>query len=267
MKKDILEIASEADCLIKRIAANKAAQQIDLGQWIFERLAIASGYRVLELCCGTGAQTMSLLSLVGDVGHVVALDLSQKALESLSEKIDANLASRITLIESNMDDFSSALENIGLPKTYFDLVFCGYGLYYSQDAIKLLTESKSWLKPEGAMVIVGPYGFNNESLFKILRQCDVNIPDYVIYTSQDFMHQVVVPWATINFRSIRIATLINPIRWTSWDEVVSYWQNSTFYDPMKLNTVKQVMREHFIRNTEFVNHKWIMMVLMSNEQQ
>src|SRR5579864_9579252 len=81
----IVSRATEAELLEQRIVENASAQEIDLGAWIFERLRVEPGARILELCCGTGAQTMPLLERVGAKGDVIALDTSRAALITLAE--------------------------------------------------------------------------------------------------------------------------------------------------------------------------------------
>ena len=88
--------ATQAELLEQRIAENSASQEIDLATWIFERVQVRPGDRVLELCSGTGGQTLALLNRVGESGHVVALDISRKALDTLAGKAGAN-ATRLTL--------------------------------------------------------------------------------------------------------------------------------------------------------------------------
>lgn len=78
--------ATQAELLEQRIAENSASQEIDLATWIFERVQVRPGERVLELCCGTGGQTLALLDRVGEAGQVVALDISRTALDTLTSK-------------------------------------------------------------------------------------------------------------------------------------------------------------------------------------
>ena len=54
------------ELLEQRIAENRASQQIDLGEWIFDRLAIHPQDKILELCCGTGAQSIRFAERLGE---------------------------------------------------------------------------------------------------------------------------------------------------------------------------------------------------------
>jgi ubiquinone/menaquinone biosynthesis C-methylase UbiE len=259
-KEKILERAAAADCLSMRITENVAAQQVDLNNWIFTNVNVADGSKVLELCCGTGAQTAHLVDKVGETGKVVAVDISRKALDTIWEKTPFGLKSRLTLIEAGLDDLPAALQGAVGNIDGFDMVFCAYGLYYSKDAKNVMATAMKRLKPTGSMVIVGPFGPNNGALFSLLEQHKVKISEYVMHTSRDFMWTEVIPWATVNFPSIRIRTLVNPVHWHSAQNVISYWKNSTFFDADRLPQVQAGLEEHFRTQSVFTNEKWIMLL-------
>ena len=233
-------------------------------EWIFERLTIPSDARILEVCCGTGAQTVRFLGKVTEAGHVVAVDMSRDALDTLEAKAEDGYHSQLTLIESDMDALPQALAKAGHQSTKFDLAFCAYGLYYSKTPVHVLETMFRRLNSGGSIFIVGPYGPNNEPLFELLKEIGVTIPSYVRYTSQDFMCDQVIPWSTRAFETVSIHTVVNSIQWDSPDRVLNYWQNSTFFDPNKLQAMKKKVADHFDTHECFRNEKWIMMVEMTN---
>jgi ubiquinone/menaquinone biosynthesis C-methylase UbiE len=256
-------ISCRAQCselLEERIKQNLASQQIDLIEWICNNVSIAKDGKILELCCGTGSQTLPLLSKVGEKGHVIALDISKESLLKLHSKIPDGWSDRLTLIESNMDDVHKALDRENLAKPYFDMVFSAYGLYYSKNPSMILNDVFQWLKPGGSVVIVGPYGPNNEQLFSFLRQSFVKIPDFVKYTSSDFMCSVVIPWLSSKFSDILIHTIVNKVAWKDKADVLAYWENTTFYDNDKFSAIDRQLNEYFVHNETFINEKWIMLI-------
>jgi ubiquinone/menaquinone biosynthesis C-methylase UbiE len=254
--------ATEAELLEQRIAENTASQEIDLATWIFERIQVRLGDRVLELCCGTGGQTLSLLDRVGDAGQVVALDVSRVALDTLTSKVAAVNRDRLVTNEANLDSFSSALRKAGVHEG-FDLVFCAYGLYYAADARQTLQEVLSWLKSSGRIVVVGPFGPNNKPLFDLVRNSGVELAEPVIFSSERFMSQIVLPWASKNFEAISLHTLVNRVHWSTPERVLNYWQNTTFYDLEKRPAFEELLHSHFAQRGAFVNEKWVMLVEMS----
>src|SRR5438477_9802084 len=90
MTKGVTQMTLRATCselLDQRIAENVSAQDVDLVTWIFDRLEVRPEDHVLELCPGTGAQTLRFAELLNQRGKIVALDVSQEALNALSSKI------------------------------------------------------------------------------------------------------------------------------------------------------------------------------------
>src|SRR6266850_2727027 len=120
--------AIQSHLLDERIAENKASQEIDLVTWIFDRLPVRPEDQVLELCCGTGGQTLKFLDLLGEAGHIVALDVSKEALQVLASKAGDSNASKLRLVVANLDDLSRTLQKLQFQPPNFDLIFCAYGL-------------------------------------------------------------------------------------------------------------------------------------------
>ena len=255
--------AIQARLLEQRIAENAASQEIDLATWIFERTPVRPEDQVLELCCGTGGQTLKFLDLLGESGRIVALDVSPEALDTLASRSGRN-SPKLVLVEASLDDFSPALRKEHLQPPAFDLVFCAYGLYYSADARRTLDQARSWLKPEGRIVVVGPFGPNNKPLFDLVRASGVTIPDAVISSSERFMSETVLPWGGQNFESVSVHTMMNRVRWTTPERVLNYWQNTTFYDSQRRTAFEALLRKHFAGHEQFVNQKWVMMVEMAH---
>jgi len=250
------------ELLDQRIAENVNAQEINLVEWIFERLEVQPEDHVLELCAGTGAQTLRFAELLGHSGKILALDISVDALNALSSKSTPSQRTKLELIRSDVGELSQALRHSPSAKTGFDLMFCAYGLYYSQDAERLLNEARNWLKPGGRIAIAGPFGLNNRQLFELVRASGAAIAEVVIDSSQRFMFKTVLPWAATNFESVSVHTVVNHVRWATAEKVLNYWQNSTFYDPEKRMAFQSLLNRHFAQHSEFVNEKWVMMVEM-----
>jgi len=262
-REKIINRAMQAELLEQRISENRASQELDLISWIFERVHLAESDRVLELCCGTGSQTLPMLKMLGAGGTLHALDISQEALDILVKRA-ADFRQKLVTSQADLDDFSSVLERSELKRKQFDLIFCAYGLYYSSNPNRALDEIFTWLKPSGRIVVVGPFGPNNGLLFDLVRASGVVIPDPVVFSSELFMNRTVVPWAAVSFHTTQISTMVNRVRWQSPGQVLNYWQNSTFYSAEHRLEFEARLSQHFARYTEFVNEKWVMMVEMAD---
>jgi len=255
----------DVDLLERRIELNRSAQSVDFNSWIFQGIRFPPESHILELCCGTGTQTMEFLRRLDGRGRYVGVDKSGKALDTIRKKVPLEQGRRMTLLCSEMDLTGPALKAAGLGDLKFDLVFCSYGLYYSSDVPRLLSEMEGLLGKDGCIVIVGPWGPNNEALFRMFGDAGVQIPEYVRFTSQRFMYDVVIPWGTLHFPCLSIRTMVNPIVWTSPDQVLDYWKNSTFFDPGRIQAVTDRLGECFAGEPRFINKKYVMSVVMKNE--
>lgn len=266
IKEAILKKAAGADLLERRIAGNAGGQEINFNDWVFKGLKIKKGMKILELCCGTGAQTLLFLKAIGEKGKIVGIDISREALDILAAKIGQKQRKNALLLKSGIDSLSKTLLNSGIKPNSFDLIFCSYGLYYSSNAQETLEQARRFLASSGEIIIVGPFGKNNNQLFGLLESAGVKIPPYVMHTSRDFMYDVVIPWATDNFKSVCTNTIVNRVRWTSADQILGYWKNTTFYFPEKLRVFKDAVNDHFGSNKDFINEKWVMKVRMFDEK-
>ena len=57
---DKAERATATTYLEKRIEINRAYSSVDFDAWLFDRLAVESGENILDVGCGSGAQTIPL---------------------------------------------------------------------------------------------------------------------------------------------------------------------------------------------------------------
>lgn len=255
--------ATQSELLDQRIAENRGSQEVDLVSWIFDRVEVRPADDILELCCGTGGQTLRMLELLGEGGRLTALDLSETALRTLTEKVPSEHREKLTTLQAGLDELTAALRQAGnRAPARFDLVFCAYGLYYSQDAEKTLDEAVAWLKPGGRIVVVGPYGPNNRELFDLVEASGITLSEAVTSSSERFMLETVIPWAAIHFQTVHVSTMVNAVRWTTPERVLNYWQNTTFFDANKRPLFERLLQQHFAEHGDFVNKKWVMMVEM-----
>jgi hypothetical protein len=78
------------------------------------------------------------------------------------------------------------------------------------------------------------------------------------------MLETVIPWAALQFETVRVSTMVNPVRWAAPERVLNYWGNTTFYDAARMPAFEALLKRHFAEHGEFVNDKWVMMVEMED---
>ncbi|MDD3311830.1 methyltransferase domain-containing protein [Pseudodesulfovibrio sp.] len=245
--------ATRRDALLARIEGN-ASQALDFVGWIFQGLDIPDNANIVECCCGTGKQTLEFARRLTPGSRIHAFDIEQKSLDYLTGQLDEAVRDRVEARRLDFNDFEAV--TAAFPDR-IDLFFCSYGLYYNKDFARLLGLVRDRLSETGRITVVGPYGRNNDELFSFLQACGVGIDDYIVYTAQRFMADV-VNWMSDNLKDVRSTTERNPVAWDSADKVFGYWENSTFHDPALRDAVAERLAEHFRTHDTFINCKYLM---------
>ena len=215
------ENAIKTSALQKRISSQNN-QTVDLNEWVFSRLEVKDNPKILELCCGTGAQTKYLAKLMGG-GSLDCVDINQETVEE-----NRNTAGKDYIIyhvpsSDKVDRYVS--ESV-------DLIFTAYGFYYSKDPVALHSELYKKLNKDGKFVLVGPVLGNNAELYEILGQIGVKVPDDMFFASEEFM--LVMEREFLNcYGNVNFNRVLNRVKYSSFGDLLNYWRNTTFYDASK----------------------------------
>ena len=215
------ENATKTSALQKRISSQKN-QTVDLNEWIFKKINVKKNPKILELCCGTGAQTKYLSKIMG-AGSLDCVDINQ---ETVTENYNVVTEERINYHVSNIDEVDNyAPDSV-------DLIFTAYGFYYSEDSIALHNKLYKKLNKGGKFVIVGPVLGNNAELYEIMNQIGVKIPDNVLFSSEKFMLDMQIIFLN-HYDNVSFNRVLNRVEYRSSDDLLNYWRNTTFYDSSK----------------------------------
>ena len=71
--------AISSDDLQMRLNINKKSQSKDFHSWLRKRLNVKPSEQILDVGCGTGAQTFFMAEDAGEDGHVTAFDISKES--------------------------------------------------------------------------------------------------------------------------------------------------------------------------------------------
>jgi len=241
IKKEIIKKnATITSALENRISSQKN-QTINLNDWIFEKLNLETNNDVLELCCGTGAQTRYFAHKVKS-GSLVCVDINQKSILKVKSSIDSN---NVRFIVSEIDDTYNYIKN------NYDLIFSAYGFYYSKNPESLHEKLKTYLNDNGRFVIVGPVLGNNAQLYSIIRKIGCEIPNEVINGSENFMIKFFKIFLK-EYSEVKMIRSINHVSYDSHQKLLEYWRNTTFYstghDKEFLNASKKYFQNDIVIN-------------------
>lgn len=124
------------------------------GRRTVERLRLAQGERVLDVCCGSGASAIPAAEIVGPKGAVVGVDLAENLLELARSKAEQR---GLTNIEFRSGDMTQ----LPFDEAEFDVVVCVFGIFFVPDMEAALGELRRVLRDGGKLAITtwGPRFF------------------------------------------------------------------------------------------------------------
>ncbi|MFV2175651.1 methyltransferase domain-containing protein [Actinomadura sp. LOL_016] len=105
----------------------------------------APGERVLDACCGAGASAIAAGRAVGAVGRVDALDLAEGAVELGRRRAAAERLDQVRFRVADVTEWSA-------PQPY-DLVLCGYGIFFLPDMDASARRLAGLLRPGGRFTV------------------------------------------------------------------------------------------------------------------
>ncbi len=118
----------------------------EYGRRTVERLALAPGERVLDLCCGTGASALPAARAVGPSGAVLGVDLTPSLIAQACARAAAE---GLTQARFEVADVAT----LTMAPASFDAVLSVFGLFFVDDMAGLLRKAWAWLAPGGRLAI------------------------------------------------------------------------------------------------------------------
>jgi O-methyltransferase / aklanonic acid methyltransferase len=109
--------------------------------------ALHLGQRVLDVACGRGACLRVAASHVGPSGYVLGVDLSRTMIDLARQDL-ADVDVPAGLVEVRVGDG----EHLDLDDDFFDVVLCGFGVFFFPDPAAALSECRRVLRIGGRFV-------------------------------------------------------------------------------------------------------------------
>jgi ubiquinone/menaquinone biosynthesis C-methylase UbiE len=221
---DQADRATATGYLEKRIEINRAYSSADFDKWLFERLQLRPGEDVLDVGCGSGAQTVPFAKLVGHAGSVSSLDISADSIALLKSRIPP--ASRVEAVAADMADLGRLISDTFLVKRY-SLAHSSYALYYSPKRLSVLDTMRCSLKPGGRCAVFTPNG--PHGLVELAARF-TNVPA-AVNESLCFGPNVLRPYFEEHFSRVEMHHFHNVVSVPSSDILIEFYRQTTYYDP------------------------------------
>ncbi len=117
-----------------------------IGRRTVERLALATGAKVLDVGCGTGASALPAAQAVGPSGFVIGVDLAARLLDRARAKAKAR---GLANVEFRLADMTS----LGYPDNHFDAVVSIFSIFFVPDMEGLIRELWRMVRQGGKLAV------------------------------------------------------------------------------------------------------------------
>ncbi len=152
------------------------------------------GANILDVATGLGAILKLVLPMIHEEGKAVGIDISPKMIEALREEIQA----------PNVSLFCMDAEHLSFPDRTFDIVYCGFGLFFFPDPKKALREFKRVLKPKGK-VAISSWGKPTTLRHALRKQLlDIGIDPTIIAFPMPSAHELNALFREAGFSKVRV---------------------------------------------------------------
>lgn len=134
-------------------------------RWIFDKLDLKGGMKILETGCGNGQLWRDNIELLPDNVHILLSDISSGMLKSAKQKLGKRVKQKDHIFTYQRFDF----DKIPYPDESFDIVIANHVLFYSKDRHKTLAELKRVLR-KGGLFFCSTYGHNHMKEIELLAK-------------------------------------------------------------------------------------------------
>jgi ubiquinone/menaquinone biosynthesis C-methylase UbiE len=245
---DRSERATATVFLEKRIEINRAYASVDFDAWLLERLSVRPGEDILDVGCGSGAQTVPFVTLVGSTGSVSALDISSDSILLLKSRVSPQAP--VQTVVADMGDLAGVIANVFNTKRY-SLVHSSYALYYSPKRMHVLDVMRGAIKPGGRCAVFTPNA--PHGLVELAAQFG-EVPA-AVNESLRFGGEVLCPYFEKNFPRYKVHHFHNVVSVPSADVLIEFYRQTTYYDAQAELKIRSVADEEIKRSGSFKYEK------------
>jgi ubiquinone/menaquinone biosynthesis C-methylase UbiE len=202
-----------------RLDINAKASAVDFQQWVQDKVRVDRGDNVLDVACGTGAQSLHFLERAGAEGSVFAVDAMATSIEHLRKAAGGR---NLTAEVGDMMDLGAIIGN-----RKFDVAACTYAIYYAKEPSAVLQTMYDALNPGGRLMVCVPCG--PHGLVELVRKY-TPIPA-VVDESLGIGQSLLEPFVSERFDGYSVSHLRNKQTLPDVATVMRSLENAAYFNP------------------------------------
>lgn len=193
----------------------------DIDEWMLEVLDLHKGMSILDVGCGSGKQLIAFHdALAGDVA-LTGGDVNEELLDQARERAQA----RGVEAEIMTLDFD---KRFPMDDDMYDLVSCGFAIYYADNVRHTVKEMHRVLKPGGRLFTTGPMPENKQFFYDVIREAtDKPIPPMPGSSRYD---SEILGAIKDTFADVEVHVFENPLRFPDPEPFIEYTRASLSED-------------------------------------
>ena len=226
-----------------RLAINKKYQSKDFIAWLRKRLDVKPNEKILDVGCGTGAQTIFMAEDAGQNGHVTSFDISEESISVLKNNLPDCLKNRVSAYSMDMADMKEFLDR-NCPGKQYTLAQSSYALYYSPHRIEVLAAMQERTKDFGRVAVFTPCP-PHEMIEFASKYHNISAP---VTDSLNFGIDTLIPLFRECFWEVEVHYFQSILATNDINDFKSFYEASTYYDKNSAEEVIKGANSQIIEN-------------------